>query len=563
MRNKIFFRFFFIFIFSIFFNIFCEITVETFSDNSLETTKEEPIILPDLKGILLINDENKQINLDEKEIRDIKAYDIKIPGSFYRLKKGLISYLNRPITKESILEIKKQIMMHYLVNRYPVIAVHIPQQDVTNGMVKYVVVEGKLGEVITEGNKYFSSKRLKSYIKLRKGDVIDETVLVQDLHFLNSNPFRHVDLVYTSGEKKGTTDIKLLVNDRRPYRIYTGFENSGLETTKRNRWYAGINLGNVWGIDHQFSYQYTTSFDFETFQSHTAQYIIPMPFFNHILTIFGGYSRVDVPMDKVLFGAKSKGQSGQGSFRYNIPLWSMIYLLQGATFGFDYKTTNNTMEYTETSPIFGGEINLTQLVFGYNFTLEYGFYKTSFDADIFFSPGKWLSHQTDTDYRVFRYLADNRYIYFKGKWSSLFTLPEDFTISYYITGQASSCNLLPSEMLGVGGYNSVRGYEERIINGDHGLISSLEIRSCPINWNKSRKKEGLQFLLFSDYGMIFLHTPYPGERKWDYIFSAGPGFRYVIGPYFAASLDWGLKLHQSSRFGPSHGKVHFNVLLAF
>ena len=559
MKDKILLRSTILFIFSILTSVFCE-------NNEIalkKPSKETSIVLPILNGVLLVKDENEIAKVDTKEIKDIQVYDMKIPGGVYKLKKALSGYLNLPLTKENILEIKKRIMMYYLGRRYPVVAVNIPQQDVSDGVVKYVVTEGRLGKVIVQGNEYFSSKRLRNYIKLRQGDVINESSLVQDLHFLNRNPFRHVNLVYTPGEEKGRTNIKLLVNDRFPFRIYSGFENSGLKTTKRNRWYAGVNWGNAWGVDHQFSYQYMTSFDFDTFQAHTAQYIIPLPWFNHILSIFGGYSSVDVPMDEVLTGSKSKGQSGQASFRYNMPLWPLTYLLHGITTGFDYKTTNNTLEYTETSPIFGGEINLTQLVFGYNFTVENGFYKTAFDLDAFWSPGKWLSHQTDADYRVFRYLAKNSYVYFRGKWSNLFTLPEDFTISYYISGQVASCNLLPSEMLGVGGYNSVRGYEERILNGDHGLVSSLEIRSFPINWNKPRRKEGLQLLVFTEYGMVFPHKAYPGERTWDFIASAGPGFRYTIGPYFAASLDWGIKLHQGVRFGPSHGRIHFNVLLAF
>jgi len=560
MKNKVFSISSFIFIFSI---ITCVFSDERPLAKTLPVKEETPIVLPILNGILLLSDEKKLEEVDETNLKDVFVYGMKIPGGLNNIKKELKGYLNKPLTKESIIGIKKQITMYYLAQRYPVIAVHIPQQDVTSGVVKYVVTEGKLGKVIVEGNEHFSSKRLRNYIKLREGDVIDESVLVQDLHFLNRNPFRHVDLVYTSGKEKGTTDVKLMVNDRLPFRVYTGFENSGLKTTKRNRWYAGLNWGNAWGVDHQFSYQYMTSFDFETFQAHTAQYVIPLPWLNHILTIYGGYSSVDVSMDKVITGSKSKGQSGQASFRYNMPLWPFTYLLHGITIGFDYKTTNNTLEYTETSPIFGGEVNLTQLVFGYNFTLEFSFYKTAFDADVFWSPGKWLSHQTDEDYRVFRYLAENSYVYFRGKWSNLFTLPYDFTISHYISGQVASCNLLPSEMLGVGGYNSVRGYEERMLNGDHGFVTSLEIRSFTLNWNKPRKKEGLQLLVFTDYGMVFPHTAYPGERNWDYIVSAGPGFRYTIGPYFAASMDWGIKLHQASRFGPSHGRIHFNVLLAF
>lgn len=40
-------------------------------------------------------------------------------------------------------------------------------------------------------------------------------------------------------------------------------------------------------------------------------------------------------------------------------------------------------------------------------------------------------------------------------------------------GQLASTNLLPSEQMGLGGYNSVRGYLERQVNVDNGLIVNL------------------------------------------------------------------------------------------
>ena len=521
------------------------------------------IVIRHLRGILLLGSKQKVARYDTKQIEGVAAIGIDIPGSLRSLTKELAPFIGKALTKENLIEIKREILLYYRSHNYPVITVHVPGQDITTGVLKLVITEGVLGEVIVEGNEYFPSQLLQDYITLHPGEVIDESILLNDVQFINRNPFRRADIIYTPGKKKQTTDVKLLVQDRRPYRIYSGFENSGLVLIERNRWFAGLNWGNAWGIDHQFSYQYMTSLDFKRFQAHVGQYIIPLPWWKHMLTIFGGYSYVHVRLNQGVANSRNKGDSGQVSLRYAMPLWPGEYILHGITLGFDYKTTNNTLQYSEKSPIYGESINLTQIVLGYNLTMEYDFYKTAFDGDFFYSPGKWLSHQTTQDYQLYRAYAKSTYLYFRGKWDNLFQLPRDFSLACNVKGQVATQNLLPSEMFGVGGYNTVRGYEERMLNGDHAIVTNFEARSPTINWNQPRKKEGLQIVAFLDYGATFINKTAPGQRNFDFLISMGPGFRYTIGPYFSAFLDWGIKLHEAHRFGPSHGRVHFNVTLAY
>ena len=75
------------------------------------------------------------------------------------------------------------------------------------GFLRFIIVEGKLGSVSVKGAENFDPERMKKSIRLKPGEVIQEGVLVGDINFLNRNPFRHVDLIYTPGEATGTTDI--------------------------------------------------------------------------------------------------------------------------------------------------------------------------------------------------------------------------------------------------------------------------------------------------------------------------------------------------------------------
>ena len=68
--------------------------------------------------------------------------------------------------------------------------------------------------------------------------------------------------------------------------------------------------------------------------------------------------------------------------------------------------------------------------------------------------------------------------------------------------------------IGIGGFSTVRGYEERQLNTDDGFILNTEIRTpflpCfPKSWGRKEYSEGLQFLVFLDYGYGRNHTPSP------------------------------------------------------
>src|SRR5260221_14533544 len=109
---------------------------------------------------------------------------------------------------------------------------------------------------------------------------------------MNRNHFRRTNVLFSPGMCENTSDIPLITKDRFAWRFYTGGDNTGNNFTGNARWFGGFNWGNVFGMDHTFTYQYTTSSDFHQFQAHTLNYLIPIPPWHHTVTLFGGVSFV-------------------------------------------------------------------------------------------------------------------------------------------------------------------------------------------------------------------------------------------------------------------------------
>lgn len=525
--------------------------------------EKQNVLIKSLKGMVLVQGDHEVGSFSQLE--GIQIDNLNVPGNPQRLKRKLSAFLGKEVTPETLFEIKTTISDFYVSNHHPLVIVEIPSQDVTAGVLEVQILESHLGKVEVEGARWSSEKRLKEYVKLRPNQEIDENRLLKSVSFMNRNPFRRVDVVYAPGEEESTTNVILSVKDRRPWRIYAGAENTGVEPTGRGRWYTGVNWGKVFGLDHILSYQFTSAFNVHRFHAHTAEYLALLSW-GHVFNVYGGYSKVH-PKVHYPF-RRNDGWSMQTSARYTIPLKIYRYLEHEISCGGDFKRTNNTFEFSEDFPKFGNNVNLTQLVLGYSGNYERNTYRLDFNGDVYWSPGKWLDDQTNAAYESLRPGAKNHWFYFRGSFVYLQRLPKSFSLSLMARGQVSSEPLLPSEQFGLGGYDTVRGYDQREVNKDDALFLSGEARSPALPIIRKIKPtwkvaDALQFLVFLDYGWGIDIDTLPGGKKSNYLLGTGPGLRYTIEPYLTFRFDWGIKLHKEADYGGGNTMIHFNITASY
>lgn len=522
----------------------------------------------DLKGLILVGNKSGLNPPKYEKAQTIEIYNIHLPGTLSSLRNEVIPhFFHQHVTKKSILKLKKAILRYYRDRNRPIVTIQVPEQDISSGVLQLIVTEAEVGEITVRGNKYFKSSRIKDAIDLEPGEPVNSKVLLQDLMWLNRNPFRQVDVVYSPGKEAGTTDIELLVHDRRPWRLYGGVDNTGNDVTGNNRLFAGFNLGNLFWADQILSYQFSTAVDFKRFWAHTLHYTIPLPW-KHIMIFYGGYSHVDskfaVP-NVIGTDFRNKGWSTQGSFRYDIPLTPYPRILQEMFFGFDFKRTNNNLEFGGV-PVVSNNVNLFQLVLAYNMGFETKKVTTSWEIEGFYSPGRWLSDQSKADYRTLRPFAKPTYFYARTSFSFIWCFSKPLEFHTYFRGQIATTNLLPSEEYGVGGYNTVRGYKERAANGDHAIVYNGEIRTRKASlaqlFGLKPWIDEFQLLGFLDYGIAYKDRAALGERKTRHLLSVGPGIRYNILPYVSFRSDLGFQL-KNLEDGEPHRRLHFLLVVSY
>jgi len=539
--------------------------IEPVIDKELDKQVGGALVVNKLRGVVLVSDE-RQIKKDgAKDVNGIDVIDLPLLDN-RGFAKRFMKYLDKPTSMENLKAMMNDVVAYYRENDRPVVDVRLPEQDVTNGVVQILVIEGRLGQVRATGNKWFKSKTLTGQVRALPGGEIRESSLQDDVAWLNTNPFREVKGVFVPGKEKGTTDIELQTKDRLPARFYAGYEDSGSDMTGNHRWTAGGTWGNVCDLDHQLSYQLSSVCgDVDLYRAHSLSYLAPLPW-HHRVILQGGHAITNANLETPLFDLS--GESWQVGLRYAVPLPSLKQFKHELTGGFDFKESNNNLEYGGVS-VFDNRTAINQFALGYTASLPDSLGYTSVGANGFVSPGSMLGKNTDQDFQKQRWSSNADYVYGKFNIERRTRLPWNFSWTFSGTLQLAGTNLLGSEQLGLGGASSVRGYEEREVSGDNGVLFSNELRTAPISfvklmgWEKIKFQDQLQFLVFQDYGDGWSDDKLPGEASHTDLLSVGPGLRYAVGQNFALRFDYGFQLTDSGVRNPHGSRAHVGVQLAY
>jgi hemolysin activation/secretion protein len=529
---------------------------------------DQKVIMKNFRGLVLLRSSKQASTSDIEEVEGVVLKDVDLPGDPGNLYLDLKEYWGQELRGCDIFEISHVVAEYYRKNHRPLVVVKVPPQVVKTGVIQLVVYETRLGSIRSKCNEHFSNERLENYIRTAPGCRINVDSLATDLEWINRNPFRTTDLIFTPSQKPGYTDIELVTADRSPWRVYAGADNTGIAQSGHNRYYAGLNWGNAFGLDHILTYQFTSGTHYDEFWAQSLDYTALLPW-HHTIDLYGGYSEVTAVLQS-LSHSKTRGNSAQASLRYEIPLPSRVSFIDEFTFGFDWKRTNTNLSQLDVL-VFGKTANLTQLMVGFNSGYETEMTKTSATIELYGSPGQWLPDQQNSHYNDLRRGAKNTYIYGRLSVASIIQIYKYFTFEPSLRCQGSSANLLASEQFGVGGYSTVRGYEEREVNGDNAVIVNLELRSMPLRLmgssckcGKKQYRDDLRFLVFFDYGFASNHKLYFGEPSSETLMGIGPGVRYAIQKYLTARLDYGFQLKQLSEFpNTTHHKLHFGLVVSY
>ena len=494
--------------------------------------------------------------------------------------------MGKPVSLGDLQRFARDVVDYYRAKGHPLVDVRIPAAQLDprkTGVVLVTVSEFRVGAIdvrgvqlvagkptLTPSPKYFDPDKIREGMRIERGSRIEQQRLIEDLNFLSSNPFRRVDLIYRKADEVGYTDLTLRVAERRPFRAYVGYENTGTPLTQRDRFSVGLNWGNVFGLDQQFSYQFTGSQNLlgsrpgnpkPSFVSHSFTYLAPinssLPFHDSLL-IFGTYQRASPVLNPFI---SQVGKNYQFSARYIVQLPASEDSKHQLSLGYDFKETNNDLLFGGTS-ISNAVTDAHQAVIEYSGEASWrvgGVEGRSEAAQssgtritlrvgdtVVLSPGNVSGRNSTAALRAGTNstFVNSQYAYNRLTVSPSVLFENGIEARGRLMWQIASGNLLPTEQLAAAGPSFVRGYDPSSVIGTNGLLLSAELLTPGFTLYPQTGKYRArgQIGAFVDYGMVsdpdrLVTAPARVTTN-----SVGLTASYGIGNYLSARFDYGFQL---------------------
>ncbi len=218
----------------------------------------------------------------------------------------LLKYTGPALTFDSIAKARADLQMAYRERGYVTVAVGVPPQQLTNGIVKVQITEGRLAQINVLNNRHFSSNNIMRELpSLRTNIILNALVFQQELDRANANRDRQIYPVIAPGPDPGTSVLDLKVKDRLPLHVHLELNNYATPDTPALRVNCAAVHDNLWQLDHQMGLQYSFSpkaykegdynfYDEPLIANYSAFYRLPLSGVNglprdheYVLTDFG------------------------------------------------------------------------------------------------------------------------------------------------------------------------------------------------------------------------------------------------------------------------------------
>ncbi|MES2295945.1 MAG: ShlB/FhaC/HecB family hemolysin secretion/activation protein [Pseudomonadota bacterium] len=444
---------------------------------------------------------------------------------------------------------------------YNVVQVELPEQELNGGVVTLKVIEIKIGRVKVTGNTVFDEANVRrSLPALREGKGPNLKDISAGLKLANENPAKKVTMKMQGGERDDEVDVKLEVVDQKAWTASLNLDNTG--STATGKTHAGVVLqhANLLGRDDVASMQYSTTVEKPSQVSvWGAGYHLPLYALNDSLDLYASYS--DVDSGTISAGLLNLAVSGKGTvfgLRYNRSLTRAEGYEPRLVFGLESKAFKNSVLFAGSD--IGNDITVHPLSIGYLGSWSGAQRESNLSLTLLHNlPGG--KNGKSADFAAARKGAPAGFSALRFAGTVARSLARDWQSRVIVSGQYSPKPLIPGEQFGAGGSSSVRGFDERVVSNDSGVLGNFELYTPTLcaaltGWQ-------CRALGFVDGAYVSRNEPLPGEMSSATLASVGLGLRLLKSTNVNVQLDYGHVVHSGSSGATDKNKLHVRATLAY
>lgn len=469
---------------------------------------------------------------------------------------------------------------------YAAVQVRLPEQELTAGVIQVIVSETRLGAIAITGNRYFDEANVRASLpSLRPGQAPNLPALSESIQLANDNPSKQIEVVLASGATEDQVDATIKVVDSSPWRVSLSADNTGSADTGRTRLGVALQHNNVFNRDHAATLAYTTSPDSPggvRVSLWSVGYRLPFYTIGDSLDFLYGSSSVNTPGVTPTLGGPLGliGKGNVASLR-----WNHYFVREGnftskLLISADRRYINSRcvvggveVGFAPPTPAISSCVPYVTIPVG----VTYVGHSQKLDRVLDWNVGVSRNIGTGDNYTNISGRSD-RYSYLtpgnrdtrdgfmvlRGGVNLFQMYESDWQLRLAANVQLASDPLVASEQLGLVGSTAVRGFDERLLSSDGGVVINAEVFG-PELLARNGLPGALRLLGFVDAARgINLRVGASATPSGISVASVGTGLRYTLERNVQLRVDAARVLTAPSTVtARGHWKAHLGMNIGF
>ncbi|PYC29285.1 ShlB family hemolysin secretion/activation protein [Aquipseudomonas alcaligenes] len=467
-------------------------------------------------------------------------------------------FVNRCLGTGQLNELLKAVTQRYVDRGYVTSRAYLPQQDLSDGELDVLVIEGRLEGL--DSSAIASERELAMSFPGKLGEPLNLRELEQLVDQLNRLPSRPAQLELVPGTEVGGSRVQLKGEPSKPWHASVSRHNDGDVSTGEQQWGIGLDWDSPLGLADQLSLRGgldAVSDEFRHSDNQSLYYSLPYGWWTFSYSYSQSYYRNQTEGSGFVF--EMDGESRTHALRAERLLHRDSLSKTSVNFGLSHLRTRN---YIDSALIDVSSQRLSETQLGFNHGRRIG--SAFVNADIGWQQGVGaLDAQSEGDplpgEPVARY---NKYSLTLSYLQPFQLWGESFSFDSLANGQWSEDVLYSPQRISIGGLASVRGFKEQSLSGDSGGYWRNQLRwTRPVTWAPLQpylQQYGVAFAY--DLGVIHGER-YNPELKGRL---SGNAFEFSArGQHLAASVTLARSLERPAVIENREHPLYFRVDLFF
>ena len=457
------------------------------------------------------------------------------------IKAIVVNYEGKELSMERLRQLTDLLTQLYVSRGYLTSGAFLPQQDISNGVIKVRIVEGRLEKINIEGLKHLNESYIISIFTDYQSQPLNINTLEEKLRLIQQNSsIENIQAELIKGTTQDKSVLLLEIEEATQLNAKLSFDNYRSPNVGEFQGTVQTSYQNLVGVSDRAWAEYNLT---EGFDAYALNYTIPINGSNGTISL--EYRNGDSKIIEDLFDESDiRAEADTISLQYRQPIIyrsfrevalgivlerqnSQTFILDQIPFSFTTGPQDGRSVVSELRLKGEWLERFPTGVFAVNSQLNFG-------LDLF--------NATVNDDA-----PDGLFFIWQGQaqWIQALNQNRDLLLIFRLAIQLTPDSLLPLSQFTLGGFGTVRGYRQNQEVGDNGVVGTIEIK-IPLAGNGVSSSK-LNLIPFIEGGKVWNSD---GGNS-SYLASVGYGLSWEFKDFLSIRVDWGLPLTNNSTGGNS------------